>query len=756
MKKGQIIDTNKLILRMLITFLGAAGVSSVFVSVTGNYAGLIFVILVSALFSVLFTVLLSYEGRKKRLVKAAGITLVIASCCVINFSGIIDGLKFIINLFVQYTSADSEQVSVSAASQLEISDIVISAMIFIIMLASVLAAIEVNVFTNMLFALIIVLPVISIFIAAVIIPGTVSVVFCMLFIFDSMALGKRKSYSSNCNIMIIASFVIAAIVLIIMPEPAYSRSDFFENARDMVSDYAYDQFGVDLDGRSEESVNEEAVNAAVGIGDGHIGQIDQLYYNDEEVGTYKTVSNGATQYISLFKAREYESNNWTKWIDTREKQYTYTSNVHDFVLNLTKRKSYNLEEDEQALVDRLKFYSPTFTDSKGMHPALNNDVEYYIKDGTLLNYTQMGQLMKKYRSDNVFDSYENFVNKSQYITVRNEDREAVGKIFESRTFSNEVEKAEYINYVCDYLRKNYSYTMRPGKVPEGRNAVDYFLNESKRGYCTYFATAAAVILRCSGIPTRYCAGYVVDTSLSVTQNSDYYDNYIVMDNSAHAWVEVFISGYGWVTIDPTPGYGDDLSEEDTQASTEVTQSDSETDDGMQEFNGSVGDTADNTSTEDNYDSLTGFSTSKGSGIGKIHINVRYIVAAFAGLIVMVLVIICILRIVSRNVLLNPDKADDKKLFNLYNYLEKLLTFSGFERLSSEDYQDYIYRIIEAESSLEGIGLEDAVQIILAVRFGNAKCVDKADITGIINTIRQVRSYALKKARGLKKLIVCLI
>lgn len=232
--------------------------------------------------------------------------------------------------------------------------------------------------------------------------------------------------------------------------------------------------------------------------------------------------------------------------------------------------------------------------------------------------------------------------------------------------------------------------MRPGKVPEGRNAVDYFLNESKRGYCTYFATAAAVILRCSGIPTRYCAGYVVDTSLSGTQNSDYYDNYIVMDNSAHAWVEVFISGYGWVTIDPTPGYGDDLPEEDTQASTEATQSDSETDDGMQEFNGSVGNTADNTSTEDNYDydSLTGFSTSKGLGIGKIHINVRYIIAAFAGLIVMVLVMICILRIVSRNVLLNPDKADDK---SYSGYTIILKSFWHFQDLKG--FQARIIRII---------------------------------------------------------------
>ena len=53
MKKGRIIDTNKLILRILITFLGTAGVSSVFVTVTENYAGLGLVMMVSALFSVL-------------------------------------------------------------------------------------------------------------------------------------------------------------------------------------------------------------------------------------------------------------------------------------------------------------------------------------------------------------------------------------------------------------------------------------------------------------------------------------------------------------------------------------------------------------------------------------------------------------------------------------------------------------------------------------------------------------------------------
>ena len=80
----------------------------------------------------------------------------------------------------------------------------------------------------------------------------------------------------------------------------------------------------------------------------------------------------------------------------------------------------------------------------------------------------------------------------------------------------------------------------------------------------------------------------------------------------------------------------------------------------------------------------------------------------------------------------------------------------FGILNGIDYEEYILEITAQDANLKNIGLEKAVQTILEVRFGNVKCVDKADITGIINTIRQVRSYALKKARGLKKLVVCLI
>ena len=93
---------------------------------------------------------------------------------------------------------------------------------------------------------------------------------------------------------------------------------------------------------------------------------------------------------------------------------------------------------------------------------------------------------------------------------------------------------------------------------------------------------------------------------------------------------------------------------------------------------------------------------------------------------------------------------------MYSYLEKLLACLGYKREPEMDYEEYIIEITAQNENLKNMGLEKAVQIILAVRFGNVKCVDKVDITGIISTIRQVRSYALKKARGLRKLIVCLI
>ncbi len=100
-----------------------------------------------------------------------------------------------------------------------------------------------------------------------------------------------------------------------------------------------------------------------------------------------------------------------------------------------------------------------------------------------------------------------------------------------------------------YLRANFKYTLTPRRVPTMTDFVEEFL-ESREGYCTYFATAMAILCRTQGIPSRYVEGYTLnsaergpDGSLTVTGRQN------------HAWTEVFIRGTGWLVFDATAGRG---------------------------------------------------------------------------------------------------------------------------------------------------------------------------------------------------------
>jgi protein-glutamine gamma-glutamyltransferase len=91
----------------------------------------------------------------------------------------------------------------------------------------------------------------------------------------------------------------------------------------------------------------------------------------------------------------------------------------------------------------------------------------------------------------------------------------------------------------------FRYVERPPKVP-GAPLVS-FVTQTKAGYCQHYAGAMAVMLRMLGIPARVAVGFTSGT----------YDGerWTVTDHDAHAWVEAWFRGYGWVPFDPTPGRG---------------------------------------------------------------------------------------------------------------------------------------------------------------------------------------------------------
>lgn len=94
-----------------------------------------------------------------------------------------------------------------------------------------------------------------------------------------------------------------------------------------------------------------------------------------------------------------------------------------------------------------------------------------------------------------------------------------------------------------YLRSEYDYSLTVER-PEG-DVADAFLFEMDAGYCVYFATTMAAMLRSQGIPIRFESGYTSGQRVGE-------DEYVVRGQNAHAWVSIYVPDHGWVAFDPTP------------------------------------------------------------------------------------------------------------------------------------------------------------------------------------------------------------
>ncbi|MCJ7623036.1 MAG: transglutaminase-like domain-containing protein [Anaerolineaceae bacterium] len=101
--------------------------------------------------------------------------------------------------------------------------------------------------------------------------------------------------------------------------------------------------------------------------------------------------------------------------------------------------------------------------------------------------------------------------------------------------------------IQDYLRQVYPYSTEVPPVPLERDIVDYFLFEAPGGgFCSYYASAMVVMLRSEGIPARLVTGFFV-SEYEPEQGA-----YRVPASAAHAWVEVYFPGHGWLEFEPTP------------------------------------------------------------------------------------------------------------------------------------------------------------------------------------------------------------
>lgn len=129
--------------------------------------------------------------------------------------------------------------------------------------------------------------------------------------------------------------------------------------------------------------------------------------------------------------------------------------------------------------------------------------------------------------------------------------------------------AQIVNAALDMFHDQpFRYTLQPGTLT-GSNRIDQFLFESRSGFCEHYAGAFVFLMRAAKLPAHVVIGYQGGTQNPVD------DYYVIRQQEAHAWAEVWTAGKGWTRVDPTgavdparveQGLGEALPSEDLAGS----------------------------------------------------------------------------------------------------------------------------------------------------------------------------------------------
>lgn len=184
-----------------------------------------------------------------------------------------------------------------------------------------------------------------------------------------------------------------------------------------------------------------------------------------------------------------------------------------------------------------KDYGTSYYQIKNLKKIIEIDQKF---DPVLVMQKKTGELEKNYiRSAQEYSAYV----RQNYLEIPENIKSVLNrldcKVNDNKSILYNIEEIRH------FLQKNYNYTYRPGLVMQGKDPIETFLLERKKGFCTQYASAAVFLFRKANIPARYVEGYKIRSEqwkLGKAQVTDY---------EAHAWVEIYLNNIGWIPIEVT-------------------------------------------------------------------------------------------------------------------------------------------------------------------------------------------------------------
>ena len=166
-----------------------------------------------------------------------------------------------------------------------------------------------------------------------------------------------------------------------------------------------------------------------------------------------------------------------------------------------------------------------------------DDIVYVPHSGTTLNY-RIAYAQSAYHKPPTGEQAHRMLNIPIHLDSRIQQ-------LANRVFRGCSTTAEKINAVVSYFNSNYTYSLGLD-IPPDRDKLTHFLLEESSGYCEYFASGAAILLRLAGVPTRYVTGFLV------TEKDNLGSSWVAWNINAHAWAEAWDQELNqWTIVEAT-------------------------------------------------------------------------------------------------------------------------------------------------------------------------------------------------------------
>ena len=201
---------------------------------------------------------------------------------------------------------------------------------------------------------------------------------------------------------------------------------------------------------------------------------------------------------------------------------------------------------------------------------------YYSITGVSSEYSDV-RVSKKSDAYSLKSSNYDYVNSSDNYLIANENLRVVEQKYREYVYSSYLTidqglKNQLIGLtgfsssgkqlardIKNYVQNAATYNLDHGAFPEGKDMVLYFLTEGKEGICQHFAASATMMFRAYGIPARYTCGYKASTVAGEWS--------VITAKYGHAWVEIYVDGFGWVQVEVTGSAYDSVRTNDISIKT---------------------------------------------------------------------------------------------------------------------------------------------------------------------------------------------